>query len=130
MSGFVFGQRSEKCLKGVHPDLVRVARRALAITPADFGVHCGLRSIEEQKVLVRTGRSRTMNSRHLTGHAIDCHPWIDGDIPWHDWHRWSDLWWVMREAAIIEDVAIEWGGNWPRFRDGPHFQLPRDRYPG
>ena len=58
---FTFGKRSEAELKGVHPDLVAVVRRALELTPIDFGVHDGLRTKEEQAEYFRTGASKTMN---------------------------------------------------------------------
>ncbi|WP_420012170.1 M15 family metallopeptidase [Tateyamaria sp.] len=127
---FRFGRRSMRCLVGVQPDLARVAHTAINITSVDFGIHCGVRSIKEQETLVRLGRSRTMNSRHLTGYAIDVHPLSHGAIPWHDWPAWKALADTMKRAAKIEGVEIEWGGDWARFIDGPHFQLPRKSYPG
>lgn len=126
---FRFGKRSERCLRGVQPDLVRVARKAIEIANQDFGIHCGLRTVAQQKVLVKLGKSTTMNSRHLTGHAIDAHPWIDGTVPWNDWPAWQRLGDTMKQAAEIEGVPIEWGGDWARFVDGPHVQLPRLNYP-
>ncbi len=125
---FRFGRRSKRCLVGVHPDLVRVANRAIEISPEDFGIHCGLRTIQEQEMLVKLGKSRTMDSRHLTGHAIDVHPWIGGTIPWDDWPAWTRLAGVIKQAAEIEGVPVEWGGDWARFIDGPHFQLPYRPY--
>ncbi|STI98390.1 putative phage PS3 [Escherichia coli] len=68
---FKFSSRSEKNLQGVNPDLVKVTRRALEISEVDFGITEGLRSHYRQKQLVATGKSQTMNSRHLTGHAVD-----------------------------------------------------------
>lgn len=68
---FKFSSRSEKNLQGVNPDLVKVTRRALEISEVDFGITEGLRSRYRQKQLVATGKSQTMNSRHLTGHAVD-----------------------------------------------------------
>lgn len=126
---FRFGKRSEACFEGVHPDLERVARRALEISEEDFGIHCGLRDIEAQKLLVRIGKSQTLDSRHLTGHALDAHPWINGAIPWDDWAAWQRLAATWKRAAEELDIPIEWGGDWARFVDGPHFQLPRDMYP-
>ncbi|WP_424829963.1 M15 family metallopeptidase [Ruegeria sp.] len=126
---FRFGKRSEDCFEAVHPDLVRVARRALEMSSHDFGIHCGLRSIEEQKILVKTGKSLTMDSRHVTGHALDAHPWIDGDIPWNDWRAWQRMATTWKRAADDLGIPLEWGGDWARFVDGPHFQLPREWYP-
>lgn len=78
MSGFSLGARSLLRLQGVHPSLVRVVKRAIRITPVDFTVLEGVRSRERQAELVRIGASKTMNSRHLTGHAVDLAPWVGG----------------------------------------------------
>ncbi len=71
INNFRFSQRSENNLKGVNPALVQVVRRALELSIVDFGVTEGLRTVERQKELVAKGASQTMNSRHITGHAID-----------------------------------------------------------
>lgn len=81
-SGFVLGERSLKNLWGVHPDLVAVVKRAIQITRTDFAVIEGVRTKERQKELVRKGASKTMNSRHLTGHAVDIVPVKNGAISW------------------------------------------------
>ena len=85
MSKFVFSTRSEKNMQGVHPDLVKVTRRALELTDVDFMVIEGKRNEARQRQLVINGKSRTMNSRHLTGHAVDCAPIVNGSIPWQGW---------------------------------------------
>ena len=63
--------RCELRLAGVHPDLVRVVRRA-AEGGVAFRVEEGLRTVKRQKQLVAAGASQTMNSRHITGHATSC----------------------------------------------------------
>ncbi len=126
--GFTFSKRSENRLKGVHPDLVRVMRRALEITDVDFTVVEGLRTKARQKKLVAAGASTTMRSRHLTGHAVDIAPYIDGTIRW-DWPPYYTLAEAVKQAAEDVGVPIEWGGDWRRFKDGPHWQLPWSDYP-
>lgn len=85
MSGkFRFSQRSEKNLAGVKPQLVAVVRRALALSDVDFGITEGLRTKERQKQLVAEGKSQTMNSRHLTGDAVDVVAYVGSTISW-DW---------------------------------------------
>lgn len=121
---WVLGARSRERLKGVHPDLVRVVHRALTLSPVDFTVLEGLRSIERQRMLVAKGASKTLNSRHLTGHAVDIAPLIDGKVSW-DWQYYYPLATAMKEAAQLCNVRVEWGGDWATFRDGPHWQLPR-----
>ncbi len=69
-----------------------------------------------------------MNSRHLTGHAIDIAPYIDGEIRW-DWPPFYKLAKAMKEAARELCVDLEWGGDWRTFKDGPHFQLSWEKYP-
>lgn len=125
---FTFSERSRKNLEGVHPDLVRVAELALQYTEIDFVVTDGLRTPEEQEKLLSAGKSRTKNSRHLTGHAIDVAAWAKGQIRW-DWAYYESIADAFKTAASELNVPIEWGGDWKTFRDGPHFQLPRTEYP-
>ena len=66
----------------MHPDLVRVVERAIQITTQDFRVQEGLRTRERQAELVARGASRTMNSRHLTGHAVDLVALGGGEVSW------------------------------------------------
>ncbi|WP_050875035.1 M15 family metallopeptidase, partial [Yersinia frederiksenii] len=84
-SNFRFSQRSENNLKGINPDLLKVVRRALEISAVDFSVIEGLRTIERQKELVATGKSQTMNSRHISGNAVDLFP-VGGD--WNNYKCW------------------------------------------
>lgn len=127
MSRFRFSARSLRNLQGVHPDLVRVAERALELSPIDFTVIEGVRSLKRQKELFASGASWTLNSRHLTGHAIDVAPWVGG-IRW-DWPLFYQLEKAFKAAAKELGVSITWGGDWKRFRDGPHFELHRRQYP-
>jgi peptidoglycan L-alanyl-D-glutamate endopeptidase CwlK len=127
-------------LEGVHPDLVRVVRRCATLAPFRFIVAEGLRSYERQKQLFAQGKSQTMRSRHLRaangyGHAVDLVPYIDldkdGDLDlswnWDDYHKLAA---IVKNVAVMENVPIEWGGDWRTFKDGPHWQLPWDKYPG
>lgn len=125
---FRLSERSLSRLEGVHPDLVRVIKRAIQITECDFAVLEGLRSRERQKELVAQGSSKTMNSRHLTGHAADLGAWVDGTISW-DWTHYYKIAEAMKQAADELDIFIEWGGDWKSFKDGPHWQLPWRFYP-
>lgn len=127
--GFALSRRDEDRLTGVHSDLVRVVRRLTRDTPLPFAVIEGLRTLARQKQLVASGASRTMNSRHLTGHAVDLAPLgPDGKISW-DWPLYHRLAPAMKAAAAKEGVAVEWGGDWRSFKDGPHWQLPWKDYP-
>ena len=125
---FVLSKRSLTNLKGVHPDLVKLVTHALSISEVDFAVTEGLRTLARQKELVKSGASTTMNSRHLTGHAVDLAPVIGGKIRW-DWPPFYTIAKAMKQASIDTGVKIEWGGDWTTFKDGPHWQLPRKEYP-
>jgi peptidoglycan L-alanyl-D-glutamate endopeptidase CwlK len=125
---YKLGSRSRKRLEGVHPDLVRVVERAISLTPLDFTVLEGLRTLERQKQLKAQGATRTLNSRHLTGHAVDLAPFVDGEVRW-DWPLYHRLAKFVKQAAAELGVPIEWGGNWRSFKDGPHWQLPWKDYP-
>lgn len=152
-SKFVFGQRSESNLRGVHPDLRRVARRALELSPVDFGITEGLRTESRQRELVAAGASKTMDSRHLTGHAVDVAAYLGTELRW-DFGLYLQIAYAFRAAAIELGVSVVWGACWQELNttvdleraiaayaerkrrdggepliDGPHFELSKRAYP-
>jgi len=138
---YKLGTRSLQNLSGVHPDLVSVVEKAIKITKVDFTVIEGVRNINRQRQLVKSGASQTMNSRHLTGHAVDIAPW---PISW-DWEKFYPIIDSFILAAKELDCPVRWGGNWGvkdirdwdgtavelngsykgKFADGPHLEIPR-----
>ena len=125
---FAFGARSRARLTGVHPDLVRVVERALTYSPHDFTITEGLRSVARQRELKAAGASQTMNSRHITGHAIDFAVLVGGKVRW-DWPLYGQVAEAFKRAAKELKVPIIWGGDWKSLRDGPHVELDRRKYP-
>ena len=125
MPDFVLSARSRRALHGVHSDLVLLVGRAIQLTEVDFVVTEGLRSEARQAALVAAGASRTMNSRHLTGDAVDVAAWVDGQVRW-DWPLYRKIYLGFANASARLGIAVEWGGHWVSFPDGPHFQLPRE----
>jgi peptidoglycan L-alanyl-D-glutamate endopeptidase CwlK len=126
--------RSEKNLTGVHPDLQRIIRAALDAHHCHFIVTEGLRTLERQRKLVASGASKTLRSRHLTGHAVDVVASLDMDgdgkeeIRW-DYPLFADFAKTVKAQAKLLLLTVEWGGDWKSFKDGPHFQLPHKEYP-
>lgn len=123
-------KRDRDRLKGVHPDLIRVVERAAKLTSRPFFIIQGLRTIAEQKRNVARGKSQTMRSRHLTGHAVDIGLYRpDGKTL--DWNldSFGAFNVVMQDASKIEKVPVTWGGSWQTIKDGDHWELPRDKYP-
>ena len=141
--GFVLSEKSIQKMDGVKDDLVRVVKRAIELSDTDFAVIEGLRTKERQAYLVKKGASKTMNSKHLTGHAVDIAPVVDGKISW-DFEHYYALANAMAKAATELGVKVRWGGAWTtitgksgtpqdwvkayrngggRFLDGPHFEL-------
>lgn len=125
---YKLGERSQLRLKGVHPDLVKVVEHAIDISTVNFTVLEGLRTPERQKLLRDSGASQTLNSRHITGHAVDLGALVDGEVRW-DWPLYHKIAAAMKQAAKDLNVAIVWGGDWRTFKDGPHFELDRRSYP-
>jgi peptidoglycan L-alanyl-D-glutamate endopeptidase CwlK len=123
--GYKLGTRSLQKLSGVHPDLVAVVKRAIEISEQDFSVLEGIRHIERQRELVKSGKSTTMNSRHLTGHAVDLVPY---PVSW-DWEYFYPIVDAMKDAAEELGIDIVAGADWTNFPDGPHFQLDWESYP-
>lgn len=115
---FHLGAKSMERLKGVHDKLADVVELAIELSGQDFTVFEGVRSVERQKILVASGASKTMNSKHIRqadgfGHAVDLVPWIDGQARW----EWGPIYLIaaaVREAAISKAVPIRWGGVWDR----------------
>ncbi len=121
-------ETSRRRLKGVHKDLIKVLDRYLEIGTLPIVVTEGLRSLATQKKNVAKGASKTMRSRHLTGHALDIAPTVNG-VPSYAWPLYYKLAKEFKQAAKDVGVKVEWGGDWVSFKDGPHWQLPWKLYP-
>lgn len=121
-------ERCKKRLKDLHPDLVKVVEAAIRISPIQFQVGEGLRTAARQKELMASGATQTLNSRHLTGHAVDLFAYPEGKLSW-DWKYYYQIEEAVKQAAHNLKIPIEWGGDWRSFKDGPHWQLPWNKYP-
>lgn len=117
---FVLSQLSLNRLKGVKPELVAVTKRAIQLTKVDFRVTEGLRTLATQKKYVAQGKSQTMNSKHLTGDAVDVVAMIGRNISW-ELNLYDDIADAFKQAAIELNVGILWGGAWtvPDIRKWP-----------
>lgn len=118
----VFSEKSKSKLEGVDPRLVQIAVLALQLSPVDFGITEGLRTLERQKQLVKAGASKTLKSKHLEGKAIDVVAYLDGEVRW-DWPLYEKIAKAFKQAADELNYKITWGGSWATFKDGPHFQI-------
>ena len=125
---FALGARSLSRLTGVHPDLVKVVQLAIQKSDLDFAVLEGVRTIDRQRQLFAQKATKTMNSRHLTGHAVDLAPVINGDVSW-DWPLYNRLAKTVKASAAELGVPLTWGGDWRTFKDGPHWELPWASHP-
>lgn len=121
---FSLSDRSFGNCVGVNPRLVVVMGTAILTSPYDFIIIDGLRSKAEQREYYRTGKSKTLNSRHLTGDAVDLAIWHNGQVMWVP-EMYRVLAAHILEVAEMHGVALEWGGDFNGFFDGPHFQIPR-----
>ena len=125
---YKLGPTSLLRLQDVHPDLVNVVERAIELTEIDFTVLEGRRTKERQAELLKAGATTTMNSRHLTGHAVDLGALAGGKVRW-DWPLYYKIADAMKAASAELGIPVEWGGDWKKFKDGPHWQLPYKEYP-
>lgn len=119
---FSFSKRSLEALAGVDKHLNIVMHRAIEITPVDFGITEGRRTLDRQRRLLAAGATETMDSKHLTGRAVDVAAYIDGKVRW-DWPLYEKIAKAVKQAAFELEIQITWGGDWRTLRDGPHFEL-------
>ena len=147
---YKLSQRSLDRLDGLDDRLIAVVKSAIHKSKIDFGVICGMRTLEEQRALVEKGASQTMKSKHLDGHAVDLMAYIGSRGSW-ELNLYDDIADAMAEAAREVDVPIVWGAAWTvpniaqfdgtmedamnsyiderraqnrrPFIDGPHFQI-------
>ena len=108
---FELSSRSKEKLVGVNPDLQLVVEKAIKLTKIDFGVICGVRTLAEQTVLYNSGASKTMNSKHLTGDAVDLMAYIGSRASW-ELNLYDDIADAMKQAAIDLNVPLRWGAAW------------------
>jgi peptidoglycan L-alanyl-D-glutamate endopeptidase CwlK len=122
--GFFLSERSEKALKGVDADLVKLIRIAIVDSPYDFVVTEGLRSAERQEEMRRTKKSRVKRSKHQDGLAVDimCYD-ENGNGTWEHKYYNAVAAHIKKIAEVNEIAEIEWGGDWQRFVDAVHFQI-------
>ena len=104
-------QISYSNLRGVDERLAHLVETAIVHTPVDFRVTDGLRSLSEQKHLVAIGASKTLDSKHLTGDAIDIVPWIGGRPRW-EWPLIYTLAEHIRSVAQDLNIRLRWGALW------------------
>lgn len=128
MSNVKLSKTSLERLGTIKPELQKVVRKAFETMPFDVTVLEGIRTMERQKELVAKGASKKMNSKHLTGNAVDLAPW---PIDWDDKSRFNIMAEHVLAAAKELGIKVRWGGDWDMdgdwkdegFYDGPHFEL-------
>ena len=124
---FELSAKSLKKLEGIHPDLQAVVKRAIEISPIDFGVSEGVRTTTRQLELVGQGKSTTENSKHLLqdsgyGHAVDVFAFINGKANWTN-KVYGPIVQALFTAAIELGVQIKSGHLWRTFHDSVHIEL-------
>lgn len=133
---YKFSDRSLEKLKGVHPKLIEFAERLIKISPYDFCITQGVRTVEQQQKLYAQGRTTPgkivtncdgikHKSNHQVkndglGYAFDIAILIDNKINW-DKKYYIEIGKVAEE--LMKEYRVEWGGNWKSFKDYPHWEL-------
>ena len=108
---FKLSTRSMSRLEGINPDIIRVVTEAIKLTRVDFGVTCGIRTVEEQEKLVASGASQTMKSKHLEGRAVDLVAYVGSSVTWQ-LNMYDDIADAMAMASRKLDVPLKWGAAW------------------
>jgi peptidoglycan L-alanyl-D-glutamate endopeptidase CwlK len=117
-----FSVISKERLDTCHPDLIRLMNEVIKHT--DISILCGHRGEEEQNKAFNDGKSKVRFpfSKHnkTPSLAVDIAPY---PIDWNDIQRFKDLAEIVKDAADKLDISVEWGGDWVKFKDYPHWQL-------
>ncbi|MEG1087583.1 MAG: M15 family metallopeptidase [Cetobacterium sp.] len=123
MTKYKFSKRSLSNIEGIDYRLIILLGLMLDHSPYDFTVTEGLRTKERQAQLVKEGKSKTINSKHIIGSAFDI-AIIDekGNITW-DLKYYKEFAEVFLKLAERLGFYCTWGGSWKSFVDGPHFQI-------
>jgi peptidoglycan L-alanyl-D-glutamate endopeptidase CwlK len=108
---FRLSTRSMSRLEGINPELITVVTEAIKLTKVDFGVTCGMRTVEEQEKLVASGASQTMKSKHLEGRAVDLVAYVGSSVTWQ-LNMYDDLADSMAKAAKDLGIPLKWGAAW------------------
>lgn len=142
---YKLSNRSLDRLKGVHPALVDLLTFAIKSSPYDFGIpqYGGLRTEKDQKELYAKGRTDfSTHQRPVTyvdgvnkksnhqakndgyGYAFDIYIYIheSKSASW-DVNKLSLVANHLIDIARLKGINLEWGGNWSRFKDYPHFEM-------
>jgi peptidoglycan L-alanyl-D-glutamate endopeptidase CwlK len=125
---YQLGKKSWKALQGVHPALAFAVTEAIKLSKQDFTVFEGLRSVERQKELVAKGSSKTMDSYHLYGLAVDLVAIVDGKVTWEEKYYY-EIGAAMKEVIARHSLPIDWGYELWKW-DLPHWQMTgyKDKY--
>lgn len=130
---FKFGKGSLEKLNTVHPDLKLVMQEVIKLTPIDFGITEGIRSLERAEQLKSDGLSKVgSKSKHCQGKAVDIVCYDNGKVTW-DLDFYEAVAQVVGEVSELLDIPIRWGGSWQtgnfilnrdmKFIDAVHFEL-------
>mgnify|MGYP001249366304 CR=1 FL=1 len=108
---FSLSSKSKSRLEGCDDAIIAVTELAIEYTKIDFGVTCGLRTVEEQRELVDSGASQTMNSKHISGQAVDVVAYVGPRISW-ELNLYDDIADAFKIAGEELGVSLRWGAAW------------------
>lgn len=126
---FKFGKKSLEKLNNpkVHPKIKQLMEYAIKSSPLDFTIIETVRTVEQQKINVAKGASKTMKSRHIPStnksglcEAIDIAPY---PINWKDIKSFITLSEHIKKCAKELNIKITYGGDWKTLKDYPHYEL-------
>lgn len=115
MSNFRYGKASLSKLEPLNPNLKKVAMRAIELTPIDFTIVQGMRTLAQSQQNQANGTSFLKDpskSKHISGLALDFAPLKNGKIDWDDLEAFKDVADAFFKAAKELGIKIKWGGDW------------------
>ncbi|PVE21077.1 hypothetical protein DC522_28640 [Microvirga sp. KLBC 81] len=116
----------EANLRVLNPVLARVVRKVRADNPdLRFVIGSGRRNGRFQRMAMAWGWSRTQDSPHRRGNAVDLWPLDPAGRVFFDRQAQNRIAAALRKAAADLGVPIRWGGRFRGFKDmdRSHFEL-------
>lgn len=112
---FRFSKKSLAQLDTVDPRLKALAIQVLSVSPIDFTIIQGRRTVAQSAQNIKNGTSFLSDpskSKHVTGEAIDFAPYVNGKLDWDDREKFWTIAKLFKQEAEKMGIKVRLGADW------------------